>query len=273
MSATTPETGPGSLRFVGTATTLIRFGGFTILTDPNFLHRGQRAYLGYGLTSARLTEPALSPAELPPLDAIVLSHLHGDHFDRVARRALDRDLPVFTTPPAARRLQRWRFSQAVGLRTWRSMTLAKDGRTLRITAVPGRHALGPARHLLPPVMGTVLEYGDRNGEPDLRIYLSGDTLVFDGLGQIRNEFPDLDLAVLHLGGTTLPGGLMVTMDGRQGVELMRLVEPRRAVPVHYNDYGVFKSPLEDFQRAVDAAGVAGKVTYLAHGESVDLVTG
>jgi L-ascorbate metabolism protein UlaG (beta-lactamase superfamily) len=42
---------PHSLTFIGTATTVLRLGGFTLLTDPNFLHRGQRAYLGYGLTT------------------------------------------------------------------------------------------------------------------------------------------------------------------------------------------------------------------------------
>jgi L-ascorbate metabolism protein UlaG (beta-lactamase superfamily) len=95
---------PDSLTFVGTATTVLRLGAFTLLTDPNFLHRGQRAYLGYGLTSKRLTEPALQPGELPPLDAVLLSHLHGDHFDRVAKRGLPKDLPVVTTPQAARKL-------------------------------------------------------------------------------------------------------------------------------------------------------------------------
>ena len=78
-----------SLTFVGTATTMLRLGSFTVLTDPNFLHRGQRAYLGKGLWSRRLTEPALQPDGLPPLDLVLLSHLHGDHFDRVARRGLD----------------------------------------------------------------------------------------------------------------------------------------------------------------------------------------
>src|SRR5690349_16768407 len=97
------------LTFVGTATTLLRLGGFTVLTDPNFLHRGQRAYLGKGLWSRRLTEPAMQPDDLPALDAIVLSHLHGDHFDRVARRGLSRSQPVLTTPAAARRLSRWGF--------------------------------------------------------------------------------------------------------------------------------------------------------------------
>jgi L-ascorbate metabolism protein UlaG (beta-lactamase superfamily) len=59
--------------------------GFTFLTDPNFLHRGDHAKLGYGLRSKRLTEPALDIDQLPPLDFIVLSHHHGDHFDEVVR--------------------------------------------------------------------------------------------------------------------------------------------------------------------------------------------
>jgi len=103
-----------SLTFVGTATTLLRLGPFTLLTDPNFLHRGQRAYLGKGLFSKRRTEPALQPGQLPDLDGIVLSHLHGDHFDRVARKELDWSPPVFTTPQAARRLEKWGFSRPTG---------------------------------------------------------------------------------------------------------------------------------------------------------------
>ncbi len=46
-----------TLTFVGTATTVLRLGSFTLLTDPNFLHQGQRAYLGKGLWTRRLTEP------------------------------------------------------------------------------------------------------------------------------------------------------------------------------------------------------------------------
>jgi L-ascorbate metabolism protein UlaG (beta-lactamase superfamily) len=57
----------------------VRYGPLTLLTDPGFLHRGQYAHLGYGLVSQRLTDPALSVEGLPELDAVVLSHLHGDH--------------------------------------------------------------------------------------------------------------------------------------------------------------------------------------------------
>jgi hypothetical protein len=37
----------GSVQFIGTATVLLRYGGLTILTDPNFLHKGDHVHLGY----------------------------------------------------------------------------------------------------------------------------------------------------------------------------------------------------------------------------------
>jgi L-ascorbate metabolism protein UlaG (beta-lactamase superfamily) len=63
---------------------------------------------------------------------------------------------------------------------------------------------------------------------------------------------------------------LVTLDARQGIEAMQLIRPRKAIPIHYNDYTVFKSPLEDFKRAVAEAGLSDRVIYLSHGESYSL---
>lgn len=41
------------------------------------------------------------------------------------------------------------------------------------------------------------------------------------------------------------------MDAEQGVEAVRIINPREAIPIHYNDYEVFKSPLEDFKRVIE----------------------
>jgi len=276
-TATTGTAGTGggatdeaSLYFVGTATAVIRCAGFTVLTDPNFLHRGQRAYLGFGLSSPRLTEPALRVDQLPELDAVVLSHLHGDHWDRVARRGLDRDLPIVTTPHASKRLQVQGFARATGLRTWGEQVLVSGDRQFRVTAVPGRHAPGPLRKVLPPVMGSVLEFGPVAASPTVRVYISGDTLLYDAIAEIPRRFPELDAGVVHLGGTTLPGGLVVTLDGETGADLVKLVDPAVVVPVHIDDYPVFKSPLSAFTAAMAARGLADKVRTVVRGETVSL---
>ncbi|MFD5823838.1 MBL fold metallo-hydrolase [Lentzea sp. NPDC060358] len=256
----------GSLHFVGNATTVLRLGPFTLLTDPNFLHKGQWTHIGQGIVSRRLTDPAVEIADLPELDAVLLSHFHGDHFDRVASRQLPHDLPVLTTPHAAKRLSRRGFREATPLRTWQTTTMSSGAAKLTITSLPGRHALGPLGRLLPPVMGTMLEYREAAGVLPFRIYLSGDTLVHPELRAIRERFDGIDLAVMHLGGTKVLG-VLLTMDGEQGADLMELLDPRVTVPVHYEEYGVMKSPLSDFTAEVSRRRTGLDVQVVERGDS------
>jgi L-ascorbate metabolism protein UlaG (beta-lactamase superfamily) len=243
-----------SATFIGNATVLLRLGSFTLLTDPNFLHRGQRAYLGYGMWSKRRTEPALTIGELPPLDGVILSHLHGDHFDRVARRGLPADLPIVTTRPAERRLRKWRFTETVGLGTWQDVQWRRGGEAVRITAVPAQHGPALIHRALPETMGTVIDW-QRDGRRRLRLYITGDTLFRpETLGEIPERFGDIDAALIHLGGTRILG-VLLTMDGRHGAALSRLVRPRSILPIHYNDYTVMRDPLANFLRLADGLPV------------------
>ena len=255
-----------SLLFIGTATVLLHYGGFTILTDPNFLHKHDVARLGYGLRSRRLTDPAMEIHALPPIDLVVLSHFHEDHFDRTVERDLDKSVPILTTKHGAHALRQRGFTAVEELKIWESITVTKGNASLRLTAAPGTHGPGIVGKLLPPVMGSILEFFPEGSQPRFRLYITGDTLVFDKLREIPQRFPELDLALLHLGGTRA-FGILVTMDGKQGVEVMRIVNPKLAIPIHYNDYTVFKSPLSDFQQAVQDAGLTDRVHYLAHGET------
>lgn len=257
----------GSIFFIGTATVLFRYGGLTILTDPNFLHKGDHVHLGYGLFSQRVTSPAITIDQLPPIDLVLLSHYHGDHFDRIAERKLDRTVPIVTTPHAAASLRRKGFRATYPLRTWQSQRVTKGETKITITAMPGRHGPRGISALLPPVMGSMIEI-ERGGEYSrpYRIYISGDTLVHDDLNHIPEIYPDIDLALLHLGGTRVVG-VLVTMDAKQGVEAIRLLDPDLTIPIHFNDYKVFKSPITDFQKAVVAAGLQDKVHYLRHGDT------
>jgi L-ascorbate metabolism protein UlaG (beta-lactamase superfamily) len=264
---TTPDFSRGSIFFVGTATVILRYAGFTILTDPNFLHAGDHVHLGYGLTAERLTNPALEIEQLPPLDFVVLSHYHGDHFDRIAEERLRKDVPIVTTEHAAGELKEKGFSATAALDTWDSFTATKGDARVRVTSMPGRHGPPVVEKFLPPVMGSMLEF-EGAGRTALRLYITGDTLVFDDLHEIPKRYPDIDLGLFHLGGTTIMG-ILLTMDAEQGVEAVKIVNPRKVIPIHYNDYEVFKSPLEDFKRAADAAGLAERMIYLSHGETYD----
>jgi L-ascorbate metabolism protein UlaG (beta-lactamase superfamily) len=86
--------------------------------------------------------------------------------------------------------------------------------------------------LLPAVMGTLIEH--RADGRTRRLYLSGDTLTGSHVDQVARRHPNIDVAVVHLGGTRV---LLhtVTMDARQGVDFLERSHPRQAIPVHYDD--------------------------------------
>ena len=258
----------GEIQFIGNATTLIRYRGFTILTDPTFLHQGEYVHLGHGAYARREVEPACQIRDLPPVDLIVLSHYHGDHFDEVAVRELNKDLPVVTNDHAVSKLQQQGFSQGYALDTWSSQRVIRGQNELRITAMPGKHAPDHVQGLLPPVMGSMLDFS-RDGEHQLRLYISGDTLLHERLHDIPRWFPRIDVALVHAGGTTLLG-TVVTMTGEQAVRAVEVVRPRTAIPIHYNDYSVFLSGLSEFQEAAAHSSTTAEFRYLAHGDTYDV---
>ncbi|MFL5779284.1 MAG: MBL fold metallo-hydrolase, partial [Chloroflexota bacterium] len=181
--------------FIGNATILLRLAGRTILTDPNFVPAGENVPLGYGLSARRLLDPAVTFDGLPPVDLVLLSHLHGDHFDRIAEARLSRELPIVTTQQAADQLAELGFRGTIPLDTWESHQVDTSAGRLRITALPARHAPSLLSVALPHVMGSLLETWGPEDDPSLparrRIYISGDTIVNDGLREIRWRHPDI----------------------------------------------------------------------------------
>jgi L-ascorbate metabolism protein UlaG (beta-lactamase superfamily) len=270
VRADQPKTEQGSVFFIGTATTVIQLGGFTLLTDPNFLHAGDHVHLGYGLKTRRLTNPAIDIHNLPELDLCLLSHMHGDHWDEVAQKNLDKELLIVSTHHAVKQLRKQGFRRLYPLETWEHMILQRQDTWLRITAMPAQHGPGALSALLPETMGSMLEWGRVSGgeesQTKYRMYISGDTLIHDDLLEIPRRFPDIDLALLHLGGTR-GMGVLLTMDAHQGIQAISIIKPRLTIPIHHSDYDVFKSSLDEFKQYVSAAGLSGIVRYLDQGET------
>lgn len=296
-----PSKGGGenaSVYFIGTATTILEWEGIRILTDPNFLHAGDHVHLGPGVSSTRRTNPAVDLHDLPRIDLVLLSHYHEDHFDQKVESSLRRDLPIVTTPHAKNELTSKgddSFTNVYDLDPFQQVmvNIKEEGLQrqpqMRVTGIPGKHVSGvmeTANNFLssiPPTNGWMVEFGyDKHSAFDIgyRIYISGDTLMVDELREIPKRYADqpIDLMLLHLGGTTVPSpkvsplSVMVTMDAKQGVEMMELIRPDVTIPIHFDDYDVFASPLEDFQHLVKER-LGGGAVYLDRGEKYQFSVG
>ncbi|MEV7225868.1 MBL fold metallo-hydrolase [Polymorphospora sp. NPDC051019] len=221
---------------IGGPTALIEFGGWRLLTDPTFDPAGERYGFGWGTSSRKLTDPAITPGKLPPIDAVLLTHdHHGDNLDRAGRALLPSAGTVVTTTSGARRLG----GTARGLAPWAATRLEAPGRpTIEVTATPARHGPPLSRPIVGGVVGFALRWaGQRHGV----LWITGDTVLHSGLRRVADRFA-VSVVLLHLGAVRFPvtGPLRYTMTAREGVELCRLVRARTVVPVHYEGWAHFR---------------------------------
>ncbi len=261
---TVPALGEEGVLFIGNATLLIREAGFTILTDPNFIHAGEKVSLGPGMSATRIAEPAMECDDLPPIDFVLLSHFHGDHFDQLVEERLDRGTLIVTNSDAAEKLAELGFVNVHVLAGWATLTFTRGASKVAVTATPARHGPAVVSFAVPEVTGSYLEFEDGLSGERSTLYVTGDTVMYDGIEEVARRLPRPDAAAIHLGGTKVLG-FTLTMDAEQGVEFVRVIQPVVGVPIHFDDYDAFASPLRDFQAAVQAAGLEKFVRYVQRG--------
>ena len=237
------------LTHIGGPTVLIEFAGWRLLTDPTFDPPGRRYRFGWGTGSRKLAGPAIQPADLGPIDAVLLSHdQHDDNLDRLGRELLPSADVVVTTVPGAKRLG----GNARGLAPWASTRLqGSRGPAIEVTATPCRH--GPTSRLPPigEVIGFALTW---NGQDHGALWISGDTVLYDGVRDAARRL-SVDVALLHLGAVRFPitGPVRYTMTARDAVELCPLLSPRVVIPIHYEGWSHFHEGREAIERAFSSA--------------------
>lgn len=253
---------------IGGPTVLVEVGGWSLLTDPTFDPPGQKYDFGWGARSSKLTGPAIAASDLPPIDAVLLSHdQHEDNLDPAGRAMLPSAGVVVTTRAGAKRLG----GAARGLEAWATTSLEAPGRpALEITATPCRH--GPP--LSRPIVGDVIGFALRwDGQEHGVLWISGDTVLYDGVRQVAERL-EVDTALLHLGGVRVPvtGPLHYTMSAKQAAELCGLIKPRTAIPIHYEGWKHIREGREAIERELAAAPaeIRERVRWLPIGEPVDL---
>lgn len=233
---------------IGGPTVLIETRGWTILSDPTFDDPGRRYSFGWGTSSVKTSGPSIAVDDLPPVDVVVLSHdHHGDNLDDAGRALLAEVDDVVTTRAAARRLP----VGAEGLGPWESTTLERPGRgPLRITATPCRHGPPLSRPIVGEVCGFALDFADDRGV----VWISGDTVLYGGVLDVAERF-DVDVALVHLGDVhfRLTGPVHYSMTAAEGLELVRRISPRVAVPVHYEGWSHFQEGRAGIDAALAAA--------------------
>jgi L-ascorbate metabolism protein UlaG (beta-lactamase superfamily) len=211
------------LTWIGHASFLGSLNGSKFLVDPVFSQR-------VGLVVRRFGRPGLGVGDLPPIDALLVSHCHYDHLDAPSVRALPRATPVVVPRGLGRWFTRRRFTDVTELAWWES---AEAG-SLRVTLVPACHwsrrRIGDTNRTL--WGGFVVEGGG------VSVYHSGDSAWFDGFREIGERFPGLLAAMLPIGAYA-PAWFMEHhhLNPEQAGRAFLDLGARNLVPMHW---GAFK---------------------------------
>lgn len=251
------------LTYIGGPTALLEIGGLRLLTDPTFDPSGSE-YRTPVYVLRKTQGPALAPEAVGPLDVVLLSHDHHfDNLDHAGRRVLATAARVLTTTPGAGRLG----GNAVGLAPWQSHEVpTRDGRMLRITATPARH--GPPDGDRGPVVGFLLGF---TGHPEGVVYVSGDTVWYDGVAEVGRRFTP-HVAVLFTGAARVRevGPAHLTLTAAEAVTAAQAFPEALIVPLHFEGWAHFSQSRAEIEHAFAAAGLTHRLRWPIPGHALDL---
>jgi L-ascorbate metabolism protein UlaG (beta-lactamase superfamily) len=244
------------ITWIGHSTVRVDLDGVRLLTDP--VLRPRIAHL-------RRIANAVDTRALRDLDAVLISHLHYDHFSIASLRLLGRSLRVVVPKGAARMLRRRGFTELTEVDVGDEVPIGAV--TVRATDAehPGKRS--PWGRNAPSV-GYVVS-------GSAHVYFAGDTDLFDGMSDIS---PDLDVALLPVAGwgPRLPAG---HLDPVRAATALALLRPRVAIPIHWGTYrpvglgrgpSLLRAPAEEFERRARELAPDVDVRIVAVGESVEL---
>jgi N-acyl-phosphatidylethanolamine-hydrolysing phospholipase D len=248
-SAMTP-----SVTWIGHATTLVQLGGINILTDPIFSERASPlSFLG----PKRHVAPGIAIADLPHIDAVLVSHNHYDHLDETSVRALAAQAggpPLFVVPLGIKAwLAELGIEHAVELDWWQSVRIG----AVEVVFTPAQHWSGRSlTDRMATLWGSYAIFA-----PDFQVWFAGDTAYSKDFADIHQHFAarqgdgrGFDLALIPIGAYE-PRWFMRPqhVDPTEAVQIHRDLVAAHSIGIHWGTFELTDESLDEPPRALARA--------------------
>jgi len=218
--------GEVAITWIGHASFLIQFTDLNVLVDPNFAN--------WLFLLKRIKRCGLKISDLPPIDLVLLTHAHFDHFHRPTLRRLPHPKIGVMPRGVGDLAHNLGFSRIVELDWWESFS--QSTADWKVTLVPSKHWGARTLHdRHRGYGGFVLEHQGR------RIYHAGDSAYFDGFKEIGQRLSP-EIALLPIGAYHPETFRHVHMGPDEALKVFKEIGARWLVPMHY---GTFRLSFEE----------------------------
>jgi N-acyl-phosphatidylethanolamine-hydrolysing phospholipase D len=226
-----------TITWIGHATFLIQLDGLNILTDPNWNDRASPVTFA---GPRRVVPPGIRFADLPRIDAVVISHDHYDHLDeQTVRRLVAAFHPRFFVPLGLKPLLvGFGATDVVELDWWASAQL----KTVTFTATPAQHSSG--RWLRDHNLRLWSSWAI--AAPGHRLFFAGDTGYFSGFKEIGAKLGPFQVAMMPIGGYEGWGSHHPNhICPEEAVQAFEDVRARLLVPMHWGTFDMNREPYHE----------------------------
>jgi L-ascorbate metabolism protein UlaG (beta-lactamase superfamily) len=227
--------------WLGHSTVLLNFYGLTLLTDPALFRRiGADTCFGT-IGAKRLVAPALRPWQLPPIDLVLLSHAHMDHFDPATLRSLPGAPQVVTAHATMDLLPGTRRKKAKALAWGDKTRISTRHGNLEVRAFEVKHWGARWRYdTYRGYNGYVLE---REGK---KLIFGGDTAWSPSFRALRSQGP-FELAIMPIGAYR--PWICSHCTPEQAVRMANDAGAKYLLPIHFKTFAFGREgALEPYQR-------------------------
>ncbi len=249
----TPSASGLRITLLGHSSLLVEIDGTTLLIDPVF---SQRASFSQRFGPARFFPAPLTIAELPPVDAVLISHDHYDHLDAAAIRELNGRIPMFICSEGVRRhLERWGVAAAkIKELNWmdRFTVPSASATPLIITALPARHFSGRSFKRYTTLWSSFVLRTERHN-----VFHGADSGYFAAFREIGEAYGPFDLATLEIGAFD-PLWADIHMGPDNAVLAAQDLRARVLMPIHWGTFNLaFHDWFQPPERLTEQAAKAG----------------
>jgi len=217
--------------WLGHSTVLLEIDGWRVLTDPVWAARASPSSL---LGPKRFQPAPVGLQDLPPLDAVLISHDHYDHLDYRSVQALARrGVPFITSLGVGAHLEAWgvQAERITELDWWESHTVPGTG--LQITAAPSQHFSGRSlKDKNQTLWSSLVIRGERH-----RVFFSGDTGLTSEYALIRERLGPFDLVMLEVGAFH-PAWGDIHLGPANAMKALSLLGGGAFLPVHWGTFSL-----------------------------------